>query len=171
MDIIVGLISLLLLIIVPIGIVFLIAFLAYQSRKKKQDIVLASLPQEAKMKFVVRYNLGKQQKEFFKLKAFQGSGVIYVLDNKIHFVDTKQIQSHTFDLHNCNIKWEGVNIANGLLNWFKIEDSAKSYFFNVESGMFIFHTKSGQLSTEQICKQLQLLQREGVTASQSNTPS
>ena len=148
--------------IVFIGLIFLIAFLASQSRKKKQEAVLATLPEEAKLKATVRYNKGSQQSKFLKLKAFQGSGVIYVLDDKIHFQDTLNQNPYTFDLKTATISWVGINAANGALNWFKVSDQQTEYYFNVESGMFIWHTSSGKMTTEQICNNLKSLQMEAV---------
>ncbi|MDV3847033.1 hypothetical protein CMT92_05105 [Elizabethkingia anophelis] len=50
-----------------IGLIFLIAFLASQSRKKKQEAVLATLPEGAKLKAIVRYNKGKQQTKILRM--------------------------------------------------------------------------------------------------------
>ena len=145
-----------------IGLIFLIAFLASQSRKKKQEAVLATLPEGAKLKAIVRYNKGRQQTKILKMKAFQGSGVLYVLDKKIIFQDTLNQNPYSFDLKTAAVNWVGINAANGALNWFKVSDEQTEYYFNVESGMFIWHTSSGKPTTEQICNNLKSLQLEAV---------
>lgn len=150
------------------AIIFLIAYLAAQSRKKKQNALLAQLPLETKLTAVVRYNKGQQQTKFLKLKAFQGSGVIYVLDNKIHFRDTLDQNPYEFDLATAQIRFVGVTLANGALNWFTVSDGETEYFFNVESGMFIWHTSSGKMTTKEICDKLQQLQLE--TAPEKSLP-
>lgn len=95
------------------AIIFLIAYFAARSRKKKQKLLLEHIGSPEYYAFV-RYNIGNTQNEFFKIKAFQGSGIIYIEDRNIYFVDTLHQNPHVFSLDNSTIKWEDINIVNGL---------------------------------------------------------
>lgn len=141
------------------AIIFLIAYLAARSRRKKQNLLLQEIGTPEYYAFV-RYNMGNAQNEFFKIKAFQGSGMIYVDGSHIHFVDTLHQHPHTFALHESTIKWEDINIVNGLLNWFSIEDQEKKYYFNIESGMFIFNLNSSKPTTRSVFEKLLQYQSE-----------
>lgn len=140
-----------------IGGIFLIAYLAAQSRKKKQKKMLETLPSDVEFLSFVRFNRGSQQDKFLKLKAFQGSGIIYVEDDKAVFKSTTGFE-HIFDLRNSKIFWEGENLVNGLLKWFSINDGQEKLYLNVESGMFIFHTGGNKPTTRSIHDQLLLKQ-------------
>lgn len=135
------------------AIIFLIAYLAAQSRKKKQKVLLEQI-ETPKYHAFVRYNMGNTQNEFFKLKAFQGSGIIYIEDRKIVFRDTLNQHPHTFNLDQASIKWEDVNLVNGLLKWFSVSDETTKYFFNIDSGMFIFNTNSSKPTTKSVFDKL-----------------
>jgi len=135
------------------AIIFLIAFLAARSRKKKQKILLEQIGTPEYYAFV-RYNMGDTQNQFFKVKAFQGSGIIYVEDKKIIFRDTLNQNPYTFILDESSVKWEDVNIVNGLLKWFSVSDGTKKYFFNIDSGMFIFNTNSSKPTTKSVFEKL-----------------
>jgi hypothetical protein len=141
------------------AIIFLIAYLAAQSRKKKQKILLEQIGTPEYHAFV-RYNMGNTQDQFFKLKAFQGSGIIYVEDRKIIFRDTLNQKPHTFALDESSIKWEDINLVNGLLKWFSVSDDTKKYFFNIDSGMFIFNTNSSKPTTKSVFDKLVQYQNE-----------
>ena len=141
-----------LILLIP-AIIFLIAFLAARSRKKKQKVLLEQTGTPEYYAFV-RYNVGDTQNQFFKVKAFQGSGIIYVEDRKIVFKDTLNQNPYTFILDESSIKWEDVNIVNGLLKWFSISDNTKKYFFNIDSGMFIFNTNSSKPTTKSVFDKL-----------------
>ena len=65
-------------------------------------------------------------------------------------MDTLHQNPHTFDLKNSEVKWENVNIINGALRWFSVHDGTESYYFNIESGMFIWHTDSRKLKTKDV---------------------
>jgi hypothetical protein len=141
------------------AIIFLIAYLAAQSRKKKQKILLEQIGTPEYQAFV-RYNMGNTQNEFFKLKAFQGSGIVYIEDRKIIFKDTLNQNPHTFALDESSIKWEDINLVNGLLKWFSVSDDTKKYFFNIDSGMFIFNTNSSKPTTKSVFDKLVQYQNE-----------
>jgi len=141
-----------LILLIP-AIIFLIAFLAARSRKKKQQVLLEQTGTPEYYAFV-RYNVGDTQNQFFKVKAFQGSGIIYVEDRKIVFKDTLNQNPYTFMLDESSIKWEDVNIVNGLLKWFSVSDNTKKYFFNIDSGMFIFNTNSSKPTTKSVFDKL-----------------
>ncbi len=140
-----------------IGGIFLIAFIAAQSRKKKQKKILASLPSDAEFHAFVRFNKGNHQDKFLKIKAFQGSGIIYVIGDKAVFKSTTGFE-HTFDLRNSKVFWEGENLVNGLLKWFSINDGQEKLYLNVETGMFIFHTGGNKPTTRSIHDQLVIKQ-------------
>lgn len=141
------------------AIIFLIAYLAARSRKKKQKILLEQIGIPEYYAFV-RYNMGDTQNQFFKVKAFQGSGIIYVEDKKIIFRDTLNQNPYTFILDESSVKWEDVNIVNGLLKWFSVSDGTKKYFFNIDSGMFIFNTNSSKPTTKSVFEKLVQYQTE-----------
>jgi hypothetical protein len=160
MDSIIILLILFLFIIFSIpALIFLIAYLAARSRKKKQKLLLEQIGTPEYYAFV-RYNMGNTQNEFFKIKAFQGSGMIYVEGRNIHFVDTLHRNPHVFPMDTSSIKWEDINIVNGLLKWFSIEDQEKKYYFNIESGMFIFNTNSSKPTTKSVFDRLIKYQSE-----------
>ncbi len=140
-----------------IGGIFLIAFVAAQSRKKKQKKVMETLPPGVEFSAFVRFNRGNQQDKFLKLKAFQGSGIIYVLNENAVFKSTTGFE-HSFDLRNSKVFWEGENLVNGLLKWFSINDGQEKLYLNVETGMFIFHTGGNKPTTRSIHDQLLLKQ-------------
>lgn len=149
MELILLLIFLLFFILCIPGLVLLIAFLAARSRKKKQQALLAELgPPEHYA--LVRYNMGNTQNQFFKIKAFQGSGVLYLDGRDIKFVDTLHQNPYTFPMDQSSIIWEDVNLVNGLLKWFSISDGQQKYFFNIESGMFIFNTDPSKPTTKSV---------------------
>lgn len=160
MDSIIILLILFLFIIFSIpALIFFIAYLAARSRKKKQQLLLEQISTPEYYAFV-RYNMGNTQNEFFKIKAFQGSGMIYVEGRNIHFVDTLHRNPHVFPMDTSSIKWEDINIVNGLLKWFSIEDQEKKYYFNIESGMFIFNTNSSKPTTKSVFDRLIKYQSE-----------
>ncbi|WP_294290433.1 hypothetical protein [uncultured Chryseobacterium sp.] len=141
------------------AIIFLIAYLAARSRRKKQNLLLQEIGSPEYYAFV-RYNMGNAQNEFFKIKAFQGSGIIYTKGNEIHFVDTLHQHPHVFPLHESSIKWEDINIVNGLLKWFSVQDQETKYYFNIESGMFIFNLNSTKPTTRSVFERLLQYQSE-----------
>lgn len=140
---------LIVLMVLPVSVILAIAYFTAQSRKKKQQQLLSEVP-ENDFHVFVRYNKGKQQDKILKVVGFQGSGVLYVKDNQLYFMDTLHQNPHTFDLKNSEVKWENVNIINGALRWFSVHDGTESYYFNIESGMFIWHTDSRKLKTKDV---------------------
>lgn len=140
-----------------IGGILLVAYLASQSRKKKQTKLLDQIPKEAEFSAFVRFNRGKQQDKFMKVKAFEGSGVIYLIDENVYFKGTKGF-NHTFNLRNSKVFWEGENLVNGLLKWFSIGDADEKLYLNVETGMFIFHTGGDKSTTRSIHDEILLKQ-------------
>ncbi|MFY7816222.1 MAG: hypothetical protein ACOVRK_13660 [Chryseobacterium taeanense] len=158
-SVIILVIFLLLFILSIPAIIFLIAYLAARSRKKKQKLLLEQIGIPEYYAFV-RYNMGNAQNEFFKIKAFQGSGMIYIEGESIHFIDTLHQNPHAFPLRESSIKWEDINIVNGLLKWFSISDHEKKYYFNIESGMFIFNLNSSKPTTKSVFERLLKYQNE-----------
>lgn len=160
MTSIIALIIILLLFLLSIpAIIFLIAYLAARSRKKKQNLLLQEIGTPEYYAFV-RYNRGNAQNEFFKIKAFQGSGIIYIEGNHIHFIDTLHQHPHIFPLQESILKWEDINIVNGLLKWFSVQDQEAKYYFNIESGMFIFNLDSSKPTTQSVFERLLQYQNE-----------
>lgn len=157
MDSVIILVILLMCFLFPIGLVFGIAYYAAQSRKKKQEALLKTIPSHIEFSALVRYNRGSQQGKFLKIKAFEGSGILYVDNQKICFKGTMGF-FHEFNLKDAKITWEGENLVNGLLKWFSIQEGSEKLFFNVESGLFIFHTKEGKLTTRNIYDKLVMAQ-------------
>lgn len=141
------------------AIIFLIAYLAARSRRKKQQLLLEQIDTPEYYAFV-RYNMGNAQSEFFKIKAFQGSGMIYIEGDRIHFVDTLHQHPYTFPLQESIIRWEDINIVNGLLKWFSVQDQETKYYFNIESGMFIFNLNSSKPTTRSVFEKLLQYQSE-----------
>ena len=151
MENILSLLSSLLCCIVPFVLIIGIAFWASKMREKKQKALLAEVPSNAEFTAVLRYNFGNQQSKIFKMKAFQGSGVLYLLEDKIHYITTNHPNDNfTFELKTTEMNWIGVNLVNGLLEWFQLKNGNKDYYFNVETGLFIFHTNSKKMKTSQV---------------------
>lgn len=145
----------------PFALLLGITFWASKSREKKQNTLLAQVPPNAEFKAVLRYNFGNQQSKFWKMKAFQGSGVLYVLDDKIHYITTNNPNDNfIFDLKTSQINWIGVNLTNGLLEWFQLKNGEKDYYFNVETGMFIFNINSKKMKTTQVFNYLKEAQKK-----------
>lgn len=153
------LVFLILLIFLLPGIIFFIAFLAAKSRKRKQEAVLNSLSGVEYHAFV-RYNKGNQQNEFFKVKAFQGSGVLYVKDKMLYFEDTLHKNAAQFNLKTSTILWQDINLVNGFLKWFSIEDEGVKYYFNIESGMLIWNMNKNKPTTQSVFERLKKYQDE-----------
>ena len=141
--------------ILLLGAILLIAYLAARSRKAKQNRLLKELSGNVEFEAFVRYNSGRQQNKFLKIKAFEGSGLIYLSGEKVYFKSTKGFQ-HQFDLRESKVQWEGENLVNGLLKWFSIDDGTEKLYLNVETGMFIFHTGGNKPTTRSIYEQLAL---------------
>lgn len=161
MNSIISLLTLLLCFISPILLILGIAYWASKSREKKQNALLAEIPSNADFKAVLRYNFGNQQSKIFKMKAFQGSGVLYVIGDKIHYITTNNPNDNfTYDLKTTEINWIGVNLANGLLEWFQLKNGDKDYYFNVETGLLIFHTNSKKMKTTQVFNYLKEAQKK-----------
>lgn len=139
------------------ALIFLIAFIAAKSRKKKQQKVLEEIG-PTDYSAIVRYNKGETQGEFFKVKSFQGSGVLYVKDNTLYFEDTLHQNPATFDLKTCTILWQDINLVNGFLKWFSVEDQGQKYYFNIDSGMLIWNMDKSKQTTRGVFEKLLQLQ-------------
>jgi hypothetical protein len=157
MEEIVILFVMLCLIAVPVGMVVGVAYFAARSRKKKQDALKESLPSDVEFSAMVRYNRGAQQDKILKIKAFEGSGILYLQGKTAHFKSTTGF-SHSFELSQTKVRWEGENLINGLLKWFSMQDYKEKIYFNVESGLFIFHTGAGKMTTKQIYERMTMEQ-------------
>lgn len=148
------------IILLPFAI-FLLAYLAAQSRKNKQKKLLQEVPSDTLFSACVRYNRDGTQDKLIKLKAFEGSGIIYIQENHFTFKSTKGL-THTFDFKNTKIIWEGENLINGLLKWFSVNDGQLKLYLNMETGMFIFQTGNSKETTQSIYNNLMLHQMDKV---------
>lgn len=132
--------------VILLGGILLIAYIAARSRRVKQNQLLQEIPSDSQFHAFVRYNRANIHGKFLKVKAFEGSGLLYIAGTKAIFKSTTGYY-HEFDIVNSKIFWEGENLINGLLKWFSINDGTEKLFLNVETGMFIFHTGSAQKTT------------------------
>ena len=131
------------------GIFFLVAVSDAKVREKSALELLKSLPNTVTEKWVVRYNIGRPQGRFLKMKTFQGSGVLYLKDNELHFEDILGNESYVFDLYNCKVSWV-ENKINGITNAFKVVDHDNAMFFYVEKGMFFLNAIDENESTSEL---------------------
>lgn len=143
---------------------FTIAGGAYLSRKLKRKKIEETLPPTAQLKKAVRINTQRKNDAFLKLKAFEYSGILYILDNKVCISGTKG-QYHEFDLGSSIIKWEGIQAQNGAMDWFTIKNNATNelIYINGETGMFIFRLSKTLPSTSQIYNDLLNEQQQALT--------
>lgn len=145
--------------LIPVGIVVGVAYFAAASRKRKQEALMKTIPTDVDFSAIVRYNKEDQQNRIIKIKAFEGSGVLYLQDKRVYFLSTTGFH-HKFDLTQTTIRWEGENLINGLLKWFSMQHGQEKIYFNVESGLFIFHTNSKKMTTKQIYERIAMEQIE-----------
>lgn len=132
-------------------------------REKSALEMYNSIPKSIPDKWIVRYNVGRPQGRFLKMKTFQGSGVLHVVNNQIHFEDILGNESHTFNLFDCKISWV-ENKINGITNAFKIVDQEKSMFFYVEKGMFLMNAVEENESTSELYSHLKIIKKEARNA-------
>jgi len=141
--------------------IFLIAYYFARKRQQQQDEMLKKVPSGAEFPVAMRYNKGgEQQKTWIKVSAWQGFGVMYVLDGKIHFCDTQRLDPYVFDLASASIQWVGINLANGLVPWFKIQDQQADYYFNPESGALLWPVFSGKPTSRKAFETLKAIQAD-----------
>ena len=114
---------------------FIIAISDAKVREKNELYTLESLPDNITLKAVVRYNIGRPQGRFLKMKSFQGSGVLYVQGEQLIFKDILGNEDHTFDLQTCKMSWV-ENKINGITNAFKVADHEAIIFFYTDKGVF-----------------------------------
>lgn len=132
-------------------------------REKSALEMYNSIPKTIPNKWIVRYNVGRPQGRFLKMKTFQGSGVLHVENSQIHFEDILGNETHTFNMLNCKISWV-ENKINGITNAFKIVDHDKSMFFYVEKGMFFMNSIEENESTSELYSHLKILRKEARNA-------
>lgn len=154
----IALIILLSIFVIFCGVFFFVAISDAKVRERSAYEVLNSLPSHISEKWVVRYNVGRPQGRFLKMKVFQGSGVLYVDKNEIHFEDILGNESHVFHLETCKISWVESKI-NGITNAFKILDPNKSMFFYVEKGISLVNSIEENASTSELYSHLKMLRK------------
>lgn len=140
------------------AIFFFLAVSDAKVREKSTHEILKSLPNSITDKWVVRYNIGRPQGKFLKMKTFQGSGVLYIDKNEIHFEDVLGNESHVFLLNDCKISWV-ENKINGITNSFKIVDQDRAMYFYVEKGMFVVNSIEENASTSELYSYLKMLRK------------
>ncbi len=138
---------------------FIIAVSDAKVREKNELYILENLPADVSLKAVVRYNIGRPQGRFLKMKSFQGSGVLYVQGEQLLFKDILGNEDHQFDLKSCKISWV-ENKINGITNAFKVVDHDISIFFYIEKGLFIFKAIEENASTSALYVRLKELRKE-----------
>ncbi len=140
-----------------------IATIAYVSRKKKRTLIEKDLPSNLFYTAPVRLNTPKQNAAVVKLKAFEYSGILYLEEDKICVKGTSG-QFTEFDLLKTEITWPGVQIQNGIIQWFCLEDKStgQRLYVNAETGIFVFRLSSKLPSTKQVYEDL--LKYQGMAA-------
>ena len=76
-----------------VSIFFVIAVSDAKVREKNELHSLKTLPDDVILKAVVRYNIGRPQGRFLKMKSFQGSGVLFVENEQFITPDISNIRS------------------------------------------------------------------------------
>lgn len=141
-----------------VSIIFLIAGLAYLSRKSKRSKIKETLPSDIEYIVDVRLNTPSANEKIHKLKAFQFSGVLYVKDNIAIVVGTGG-QLYEFPLASSVITWPGVQIQNGIIQWLCIDNMAgQKLYVNAETGIFAFRLSSKLQSTKDVFGKLRAMQ-------------
>jgi len=132
---------------IPVGI----SAIAYYSRKSKRNKIKQNMPSGVSYIANVRMNTPKKNDAVMKMKAFEFSGVLYLKDGKIIIEGTKG-QHSEFDLKTAEIAWPGVQIQNGLIQWFWLVDPAtgEKLYINGETGLFVFRLSKKLPSTRDI---------------------
>jgi len=131
-----------------------VSVVAYLSRKSKRKIIIGNLPAGVTYTANVRVNTPKKNDAFMKLKAFEFSGVLYIKDDKIYLDGTKG-QHYEFDLYKSAITWPGVQVQNGAMQWFCIDDmQGQKLYVNAETGVFVFRLSSSMPSTKDVYEYL-----------------
>ncbi len=151
---------LIIMVLIGASIPVLISVFAYISRKSKRKAIMDKLPADVNYTVGVRLNTPKKNAAFFKLKAFEFSGVLYLKDGKIIVEGTKG-QHYEFDLHDSAITWPGVQVQNGAMQWFMIDDmkAGQQLYINAETGVFVFRLSSKMPSTKEVYEYLLAQQR------------
>ena len=142
-----------------VSIFFIIAVSDAKVREKNELHTLESLPRDIILKAVVRYNIGRPQGRFLKMKSFQGSGVLYVQGDKLIFKDILGSEDHIYDLETCKMSWV-ENKINGITNAFKVADHEAIIFFYIDKGVFIFKAIEENASTSDLYIRLKELREK-----------
>ena len=139
-------------------IFFISAISDAKVRERSAEELLKSLPEDITHKWIVRYNIGRPQGKFLKMKNFQGSGVLYLENNEIKFEDVLGNESEIFSLSDSKISWV-ENKINGITNAFKIVNPENSMFFYIDKGMPLFNTIDGNESTAELYSRLKTIKK------------
>ncbi len=142
-----------------VSIFFVIAVSDAKVREKNELHTLKTLPDDVILKAVVRYNIGRPQGRFLKMKSFQGSGVLFVENEQLIFKDILGNEDHVFDLQTCKMSWV-ENKINGITNAFKVADHEAIIFFYIDKGVFIFKAIEENASTSDLYIRLKELRKK-----------
>lgn len=153
-----------------VSIFFVIAVSDAKVREKNEQHTLKSLPDQVDLKAVVRYNIGRPQGRFLKMKSFQGSGVLYAQGEQLIFKDILGNEDHIFDLKTCKLSWV-ENKINGITNAFKVADHEAIIFFYTDKGVFIFNAIEENASTSDLYIRLKELRKSIRNAKKAESAS
>lgn len=141
-------------VLIGASIPVVISVLAYMSRKSKRKKIIANLPEGVSYMANVRMNTPKKNAAFFKMKAFEFSGVLYIKGGNV-FIDGTKGQHYEFELKDAVVTWPGVQVQNGAIQWFCIDDMKdQKLYVNAETGVFIFRLSSSMPSTKEVYQYL-----------------
>ena len=158
MGTIIALITIFLIFIILCSFFFLIAISDARVSEKSALELYNNLPNSIQNKWVVRYNIGRPQGRFLKMKTFQGNGVLYITDGMIKFEDILGNESHNFNLSESKLSWV-ENKINGITNAFKIVDKDVSMFFYIDKGNLVANSINGNESTSILYSKLKTLRK------------
>ena len=147
---------------------FIIAISDAKVREKNELYTLESLPDNITLKAVVRYNIGRPQGRFLKMKSFQGSGVLYVQGEQLIFKDILGNEDHVYDLQTCKMSWV-ENKINGITNAFKVADHEAIIFFYIDKG--VFKPIEENVSTSDLYMRLKELRKKLTNAKKAESAS
>lgn len=136
--------------VIPVAILFVIA---YQDAKKKDYLqlqLLKELPEHIEQKAIVKFNIGRPQGRFLKEKKFQGSGLIYVYQQQLFFKDVLHLEDKVFELKDLEIKWHDEAEDQAIQNSFSLDDGQERMYCYVDNSKFIFSDVSQLTDTYQL---------------------
>ncbi len=135
---------------------FLFFYAAIQDAKKKdkqQLKLLQELPEHVELKAIVKFNIGRPQGRFLKEKKFQGSGLLYTLNQQIFFKDAFEMEDKIFNPSEIVIKWHDEAEEN-VENSFSLDDGQEKIYFHIDNSKFLFSNANNLTSTYELFRDL-----------------